>query len=327
MSEESYHLHNTAPLRSLCNINVKTASGTNLEPLGIAECNFKLGTTTYVQPFIVCRKLTRSFILGRDFLRTNRLHIGWSKEGRFRVQSGKEILIEAITVEKEPVVTMKKNITFPPRTLVVVEMQTVIPSLKGMGYYDFMPTERYVNQEVNLVLVPIAYYTTTAGKQQLLQLIINLEEVPIKLSEGTVMGHLQDLKEVARCIQTPSTHESICEIEVSPEEQDFLHEIMHDKSKEEKKFITSPADIDTYRETKLKYAELPEKDKEKFEALCMQYDDVFSKDSTDLGRSPLLTMEIDTRDHPPITQRPYSLALKHVEWFRKKLKNWNKPGL
>ena len=70
------------------------------------------------------------------------------------------------------------------------------------------------------------------------------------------MGHLQDLKEVAKAIQTPSTHESICEIQVSPEEQDFLQEIMHDESKEEKKFITSPADIDTYRETKLKDAEL-----------------------------------------------------------------------
>ena len=139
------------------------------------------------------RKLTRNFILGTDFLRANRLHIGWSKEGRFRVQSGKKVLIEAITVEKEPVVTMKKNITVPPRTLVVVEMQTVIPNLEGVGYYDFMPTERYANQEVNLVLVPIAYYTTTAGKQQILQVIINLE-VPIKLSEGTDMGHLQDLQ-------------------------------------------------------------------------------------------------------------------------------------
>ena len=147
-----------------------------------------------------------------------------SKEGRFRVQSGKEVLIEAITIEREPVVTMKKNITIPPRTLVVVEMQIVIPAQEGAGYYDFAPTERYVNQEVNLVLVPIAYYTTTAGKQQILQVLINLEEVPIKLSKGTIMGHLQDLKEIARSIQTPSTHESICEIEVSPEEQEFLNE-------------------------------------------------------------------------------------------------------
>ena len=326
MSEESYHLHNTAPVRAICNINVKTASGTDLEPLGIAECNFKLGTTTYVQPFIVCRKLTRNFILGRDFLRTNRLHVGWSNEGRFRVQSGKEVLIEAISVETKPVVTMKKNITVPPRTLVVVEMQTVIPNLEGVGYYDFMPTERYVNQEVNLVLILVAYYTTTAGKQQILQVIINLEEVPIKVSEGTVMGHLQDLKEVAKSIQTPSTHESICEIQVSPEEQDFLQEIMHDESKEEKKFITSPADIDTYRETKLKDAELPEKDRKKFEALCIQYD-VFSKDSTDLGRSPLLTMEIDTGDHPPITQRPYSLALKHVEWVQEEIEKLEHAGV
>ena len=75
------------------------------------------------------------------------------------------MLIEAISVETQPVVTMKKNITIPPRTLVVVEMQTVIPSLEGMGYYDFRPTERYANQEINLVLVPVAYYTTTAGKQ------------------------------------------------------------------------------------------------------------------------------------------------------------------
>ena len=52
-------------------------------------------------------------------------------------------------------------------------MQTVIPSLEGVGYYDFRPTERYTNQEINLVLVPVAYYTTTAGKQQILQIIIN----------------------------------------------------------------------------------------------------------------------------------------------------------
>ena len=38
---------------------------------------------------------------------------------------------------------------------------------------------------------------------------------------------------------------------------------MHDESKEEKKLITSPADIDTYWETKLKDAGLPEKDRKK----------------------------------------------------------------
>ena len=73
--------------------------------------------------------------------------------------------------------------------------------------------------------------------------------------------------------------------------------------------------------------ELPEKDREKFEALCVQYADVSSKDSTDLGRSPFLTMEIDTGDHPPITQRPYSLALKHVEWVQEEIEKLEQAGI
>ena len=50
----------------------------------------------------------------------------------------------------------------------------------------------------------------------------------------------------------------------------------------------------------------------------MEFDDVYSKSYIDLGRPHLLTM--DTSDHPPITQRPYSLALKHVEWVQEEIK-------
>ena len=168
MSEESFKLHNSTPIKSLCNINVKTASGTNLEPLGITECTFKLGTSSYKQPFIVCRKLTRNFILGQDFLRENQLHIGWTNEGRFRVRSGKNILVEAITIEKDPVVSIKKGIVIPPQTMVVAEVQTIIPELEGPVFYDFLPTERINNQRINLVFIPVLYYTSKSGKQQLL---------------------------------------------------------------------------------------------------------------------------------------------------------------
>ena len=57
----------------------------NLEPLGVATYTFTLGNKHYTQPFIICRRLTRSIILGRDFLRTNKLHVGWSKQGKFQV--------------------------------------------------------------------------------------------------------------------------------------------------------------------------------------------------------------------------------------------------
>ena len=38
-------------------------------------------------------------------------------------------------------------------------------------------------------------------------------------------------------------------------------------------------------------------------------------------------MEIDTGDHPPITQRPYSLALKHVEWMQEEIEKLEQAGV
>ena len=93
----------------------------------------------------------------------------------------------------------------------------------------------------------------------------------------------------------------------------------------EKKFITSPADVDTHRKVKLQDAEVLDKYKEEFEKLCEEYNDIFSKDSSDIGKTPLITMEIETGDSPPVCQRPYNLPLKHIDWVQKELdtgKGW-----
>ena len=77
----------------------------------------------------------------------------------------------------------------------------------------------------------------------------------------------------------------------------------------EKKFITSPADVEVHQKVNLQNAKVTEEDLQKFKKLCKEYDDIFSKDSTDIGRTPLIIMEIDTGDSPPISQRPYNLPL------------------
>ena len=50
-------------------------------------------------------------------------------------------------------------------------------------------------------------------------------------------------------------------------------------------------------------------------------------DSSDIGKTPLVEMEIDTRDSPPITQNPYTLPLKHVKWVQKELEILEKAGV
>ena len=96
----------------------------------------------------------------------------------------------------------------------------------------------------------------------------------------------------------------------------------------EKKFITSPADVDTHRKVKLQDAEVLDKYKEEeFEKLCEEYNDIFSKDSSDIGKTPLITMEIETGDSPPVCQRPYNLPLKHIDWVQKELDTLGKAGV
>ena len=77
----------------------------------------------------------------------------------------------------------------------------------------------------------------------------------------------------------------------------------------------------------LQDAEVTEEYREKFRLLCREFEDVFSKDSTDIGKTPLITMDIDTGDSPPVCQRPYNLPLKHREWVQKELETLERAGM
>ena len=94
-----------------------------------------------------------------------------------------------------------------------------------------------------------------------------------------------------------------------------------------KAFITLPADVDTHGEVKLQDTEVLDHYKKEFDKLCEEYKDIFSKDSSDIGKTPLITTEIETGDSPPVCQRPYNLPLKHVDWVQKELDTLEKAGV
>ena len=104
-------------------------------------------------------------------------------------------------------------------------------------------------------------------------------------------------------------------------------DMFDDKIEVEKKFITSPAQIESQRKVKLQNAPITDEDRSNFKELCNKYTDIFSRSSEDIGHTPLLKMDIDTGDSPPVCQRPYSLPLKHVEWVTKELEILEKAGV
>ena len=68
MSEKYYKKLQLPKIHSLQNVNVKSATSSNLAPMGLVNCTFELGETKFSSDFIVCKNLTRPLILGRDFL-------------------------------------------------------------------------------------------------------------------------------------------------------------------------------------------------------------------------------------------------------------------
>ena len=46
-----------------------------------------------------------------------------------------------------------------------------------------------------------------------------------------------------------------------------------------------------------------------------------------MGKTPLLKMDIPTGDSPPVCQKPYTLALKHVQWVREEIETLEKAGV
>ena len=61
--------------------------------------------------------------------------------------------------------------------------------------------------------------------------------------------------------------------------------------------------------------------------MCNEYDDVFSKNNQDIGKTTLIEMEIDTGDSLPVAQSPYTPRLKHYKWVRKEIEMLKKAGV
>ena len=82
VSEEYYQRLQLSKMHLLQNISIRSATGSTLAPIGLVNCTFILGSTSFNFDFIVCRNLTRPLILGRDFLIQNLIAVRYSDKGK-----------------------------------------------------------------------------------------------------------------------------------------------------------------------------------------------------------------------------------------------------
>ena len=172
------------------------------------------------------------------------------------------------------------------------------------------------------LVYPLDKATWRGGHQHTIQIIINLAEEPLLLVEETLLGYYEREDEEDMIVD----HEGLFKVNVErPWEAGELEDKLFPTGGDE--FITSPADVDPQPPIKLKDAEVSTEHHTAFEGLCDEFADVFLQDSGDLGKTPLMRMEIPMGDNPPISQRPYSLALKHVQWVQDEVETLERVGV
>ena len=339
---------NAKLMPTLRNVRIRSATGRDVQTLGRNKAQFKLGVSTYSSEFILCRNLRRPAILGIDFLRKNRLGTTWTEEGRFALQKGDDILVESIEVFFEdtyPKLKAIKCMDIQARSIMVITTKADFQIQDQGKIFEVKPTEEFVINHPNLITLPIIHKTDTENRENVPYLLINLanddehilkgeeiaimEELMVNSDQIQKEGDKREIKEHLKSDLKVRKNEIHFEEGVNYLEEEIITESCDsdEEGEVEKKFITSSADIETQRKVKLQDAYVTEIDKARFRCLCNEFEDIFSKSSEDIGHTPLVTMDIDTGDSPPVCQKPYSLPLKHVEWVQKELKILERAGV
>ena len=213
------------------------------------------------------------------------------------------------------------SVLLPGRTLAVIQVNSELTPEQTGQIFEIQPNEVLSEKYPNIYVVPMIHNADTYIPDTVPMVIINFLRDDMSISKGEIMGFLQsqpiDISEIRTETSTEPSPIGIGEDDVKEVSQ----------NQEEKKFITSPTDIEVHRKINLQDADISDEHKNAFKELCHEFKDIFSVDSGDIGITPLVEMEIDTGDSPPITQKPYTLPLKHAEWVQKELEILEKAGV
>ena len=134
MNEKYYKKLHLVKIHLLQNINVKSATGSNLAPVGL-NCTFELGKTKFRSDFIVCKNLTRPLILGRDFLIQNHVSVKYSENGKCLLDYQQQELIASLYVEDKPQMSLNASMILPGRTLAIIQVNNDLePKQSGQIY-------------------------------------------------------------------------------------------------------------------------------------------------------------------------------------------------
>ena len=244
-------------MQKLKQISVRSATGSTLTPLGMIHCSFKLGKITFNSNLIVCRNLTRPLILGRDFLLQHHITVKYAANGKCILDYQQQELIASVDLENEPQLYITHSVNIPGRTLAIIcVVNNLVPQQSGFLYE--IETSDIINEKYpNLCVIPMIHNVDVHRTEHLPLVVINFATDDITLLKGETMGfmHIQQL-EISEIMMKTSTEPSSLIYKDDENGVSNMQGENLEKEKVEKKFITSPADIEIHRKVELQDADI-----------------------------------------------------------------------
>ena len=324
---------------------------------GVMTTKFKMGNTIFTQEFVVSENLVRPIIIGRDFMVNNFIGIAWTRQGTKKVTKDDKLVIEIEEPTRKKTLTTTRKVTISPRSYAVFDVE----GEEWEGKYEIKPNPFLKQREPNLWMDNFVLYNVQ-GKEDDVDL---KEEIETQGQETTEGSKGDDPSE--RCVQGKEELTKVCLLycifnfsyehhsyiprgnvvafaENEDGEENEVFEVKEISGPEEYRnwvpknrgflpipqksdFLCSLAKESAHRKVKLKSKPISEDTVQRFKELCEHFPEVSSKNSKDIGRTNLITMDIDTGEHPPICQKPYKLALKHYKWVQKEVEQLEQTGI
>ena len=221
------------------------------------NCLFKLGKIRFNSNLIVCKNLTRPLILGRDFLMQNHITVRYAENGKCILDYQQHELIASIDIEDKPQLNMTHSVTLPGRTLAIVCVYNNLDPNQSGYIYEIEPCSHLLEKYPNLCVIPMIHNVDVYKTEHIPLVVINFASDEIYLFKGETMGFMQiQSLDISEIMTETSTEPS--SIIYEDDDREVLNKQEGEDGKEslEKRFITSPTDIEVHRKVELQDADI-----------------------------------------------------------------------
>ena len=195
ISEKYFQQLMLPDLKQIYNIDIRSASGNKIKMIRVTQCTFSIGKHSYTYDFVVCKNLSRPFILGIDFLRQHLIDTCWSPSGKFGLRKHKTMFIESLETSLSGLlIHTKSHIEIPGRHIIVLDVK-VNPTEEHLAkMYNVQQNMILQNKHPALVTVPTIHKIETLKLMGIPYILINFAKENVFLPKGELLGNLDPLE-------------------------------------------------------------------------------------------------------------------------------------